>query len=134
LWIFKLHENIYGAVGLQAYSLAAMGSRAIIDWIITTQAKDYGSFPEKLKRLLDKNMITQMQSDVIMAVFDPGSAAAHRGYSPSGEEVFTMLDITEMLIEHFYIGPLRQKRQADAANALKSRTPRRNPKGSNPQA
>jgi hypothetical protein len=30
-WVVKLHEDIYSAVGIGAYTLAAMGTRTIVD-------------------------------------------------------------------------------------------------------
>ena len=125
IWIVKMHADIYTAIGMKAYGLAAIGTRAIVDFLVTSNACGRGSFKEKLKRLSQINMITDAQVDVIYAAFDAGSAAAHRGYSPAQEDVFTLLDITESLLHKIYIEPMRQRRQAEAAAALKLKTPQR---------
>jgi hypothetical protein len=130
LWIVKLHADIYAAIGLESYSLAAMGTRAIVDFIVTSKAGDKGNFMDKLNRMREQSLITETQVGVIFAVFDAGSAAAHRGHSPTREDVYTQLDITESLLERIYIEPSRQRKQAEAAAVLKSRTPQRpNSKG-----
>lgn len=124
LWIVKLHADIYAAIGIEAYALAAMGTRAIVDFVVTSNAGEGGNFKDKLNRL-KQNLITETQVDVIYAAFDAGSAAAHRGYSPTRKDVYTLLDITESLLQQIYIDPVRQRRQVEAATALKSKTPQR---------
>jgi hypothetical protein len=124
-WIVKLHKDIYAAIGTEAYALAAMGTRAIVNFIVTSKAGDKGNFKGKLNRMREQNLITETQVDVIFSAFDAGSAAAHRGHSPTREDVDTQLDIAESLLQQIYIDPVQQRRQAEAAAALKSRTPQR---------
>ncbi|MEW6435734.1 MAG: DUF4145 domain-containing protein [Pseudomonadota bacterium] len=124
-WIFALHDDIYRALGLGAYSLAAMGIRAIADYIVTSQTGDYGSFRAKLERMRDGGLITAQQVEIVFAAFDAGSASAHRGYKPSEEDAFTLLDIAESLLDQFYITPMRQSSQEKAAAALRKKTPAR---------
>ena len=125
LWIGKLLSDVYSAAGMKAYSLAAMGARAIVDHIVTSKAGDKGSFVEKLTRICEKGLITKTQVDVIAAAFDAGSAAAHRGYSPTETDLNTLLDITESLLQQIYVDPMRQSRQAAAVADLKSKLPPR---------
>lgn len=72
-----------------------------------------------------KGLITEVHAEILNAAFDAGSAAAHRGYSPTREDVYALLDITETLLRQLYIDPMRQARQAEAAAALKTKTPQR---------
>jgi hypothetical protein len=125
LWVVKLHDDIYAALATGAFSLAAMGTRAIVDFVVTSKVGDAGGFAEKLKTMRVKGLITEVQADILGAAFEAGSAAAHRGYSPEREDVYTLLDITETLLRHLYIDPMRQRRQAEAATALKAKTPQR---------
>lgn len=122
-WIIQLHRDIYAATGMKSYALAAMGTRAIVDFVVTSKAGDEPNFKKKLNRLLEQKLITETQVEVIDAAFDAGSAAAHRGYSPTEQDVYTLLEITESLLEHIYFSPVRRKRQAEAAATLKSKTP-----------
>jgi Domain of unknown function (DUF4145) len=125
LWIGDLHAHIYAALGMKAYALAAMGMRAIVDFVVTSNAGEGGIFIDKLKRMHKTGLITETQVEIINAAFDAGSAAAHRGYRPTREDAFTLLDITETLLRQIYVDPMRQKRQIEAAAALKSNTPPR---------
>jgi Domain of unknown function (DUF4145) len=124
-WIIQQHADIYAAIGINAYALAAMGMRAIVDFIVPSKGGTKGNFKEKLTRMHQERLITETQVDVIYAAFDAGSAAAHRGHSPELVDIYTMLDITESLLQQIYIDPVRQRRQARAADALKSKTPQR---------
>jgi hypothetical protein len=124
-WVVKLHSDIYAAMGIGAYTLAAMGVRTIVDFIVTSKATDKGTFPEKLARLKAQQLISEAHVDIVSAAFDAGSAAAHRGYSPSTEDVNLLLDVAESLFEQIYLEPVRLKRRSAEAAALKSRTPPR---------
>ena len=124
-WIFKLLQDVYASIGLDALNLSAMGVRTIVDHIVSWQAGDIGGFRAKLERMRDANLISPTQVDVIFNAFDAGSAAAHRGYSPEVQDVYTMLDVAELLMERFYIEPARLKMHEKAADALKMKTPQR---------
>jgi hypothetical protein len=125
LSVRKLHTDIYTALGTGAFSLAAMGTRAIMDMVLTSKVGDVGGFAKKLKLMRENGSITEVQKGVLVAVFAAGSAAAHRGHSPTREDVYTMLDITETMLRQLYIDPMRQKLQEEAAATLKTRTPQR---------
>lgn len=102
-----------------------MGARAIIDHIVTSQAGDFRPFKEKLERMCKKGLISAGQIDTIDAAYDAGSAAAHRGHIPEREDLDTLLDITENLIEKTYVEPVWEARRAKAAAALRAKTPPR---------
>jgi len=120
-----LLKDIYAAVGLKSYSLAAMGARAIIDVIITAEAGEERTFKRKLQRLVEKSKIDKSRADVIHAAFDAGSATAHRGHKPEEADVFSLLTIMESLLYQFRIQPQREWQQAKDAEKLKQRTPQR---------
>ncbi len=126
-WISGLYSDIYAAVGLKAFGLAAMGTRAIVDGIVTAKAGNGGNFRKKLDRMYSRALITQQQVEIIDSAFDAGSAAAHRGYKPTQADIFILLDVMEALLHEVYIVPAERERQAKAAAALKSRTPKRFP-------
>jgi len=124
-WIVDLLKQIYSSVGLKSYSLAAMGARAIVDAIVTAEAGDIGSFPDKLNRLIKKGMLDDMRSKVIHAAFDAGSATAHRGYELGEADLYTLLDIMESTLYAFRIKPEKDKKDAKAAETLRQNTPPR---------
>jgi hypothetical protein len=45
-WVVKLHGDIYAALGTEAFSLATMGIRAIVDFVVTSKVGDTGGFYE----------------------------------------------------------------------------------------
>ena len=129
-WIDNLHKESYAAAGMNSFSLAAMGARAIVDHVVTTKAgepekRGQNGFKEKLERMRQSALISETQAEVLLAAFDAGSAAAHRGYRPSRDDVFTLLDITENLLEIVYVNPGRHARRIRAAEELKAKTPAR---------
>jgi hypothetical protein len=124
-WIFKLHKDVYAAIGLGSLRLSAMGVRAIVDHIVTSKAGDVGSFLDKLERMSELHLISSSQVQVIFSAFDAGSAAVHRGYGPELQDVYTMLDIAEALMTQFYVEPAMGKRREVAAAELKKNTPPR---------
>lgn len=125
LWLVGLHGDIYTALGTKAFSLAAMGLRAIADVVVTSQIGDIGPFKTKLDRMREGGLISELQVDILHAAFDAGSAAAHRGYNPSERDVYSLLDITEALLQRIYMDPMQEREHAKAAATLKERTPRR---------
>lgn len=129
-WVVTLYKDIYEVIGLKSYALAAMGIRTIVDYVVTSQAKLDGnaSFKAKLENMAKHNLISDQRAKAIDAAFDAGSAAVHRGHRPSQEDVFTLLDIAEDLIDKFYIAPSREREQIEKAEKLKMRTPQRTKK------
>lgn len=126
--LVRLHKDIYAAIGLNAYALAAMGIRAIVDVVVTSNAGEAlkgckDKFRCKLQQLEQTNLISKEQVEVIYSAFDAGSAAAHRLHRPTQQEVYTQLNIAETLLQQIYIDPERRRRQVAAAAVLKSKTP-----------
>jgi hypothetical protein len=124
-WVFKLHKDVYAAIGLRSLRLSAMGVRAIVEHIVTWKAGDVGAFLDKLERMRELHLISPSQVHVIFSAFDAGSAAVHRGYGPELQDVYTMLDIAEALIVQFYVETAMAKRREVAAAELKKNTPPR---------
>lgn len=127
-WINQMLNDIYSAAGMKARSLAAMGARAIVDYLITSRAGDKGSFSEKLHLLEEQGVITKIQVDLANAAFDAGSAAAHRGYNPSEDDLNILLEITESLLQQICVNRVQAARQIRAAERLRESTPKRAPR------
>jgi hypothetical protein len=56
-------------------------------------------------------LISDAQVEIVSAAFDAGSTAAHRGYSPSLEDVYLPLDVAESLLEQVYVEPASRSLQ-----------------------
>lgn len=100
--MLELLEEIYIAMHNDARRLVLMGTRTLVDMLILDQVGDVGSFKQKLVALKDKGVITQQSSEVLEAALDAGSAAAHRGHRPTSEQMNTVIDIVEHLLEATY--------------------------------
>lgn len=101
--------------------LTAMGIRAAIDmWCDDVVKRDVGSFDRKLDLLTKAQAITETQKIHLKAVVEVGHASAHRGHSPSLEDVQDCFDLLERSLKAHYCDPTTAKR-------LNEVTPRRKP-------
>lgn len=124
-WIYFLLKDIYVAVGLKSFSLAAMGARAIVDAIITYEARDGGRFSDKIRRLVEQGKIDAARGQTIHAAYDAGSAVAHRGHKLDESNFYALLTIMESLLFDFRVKPSRDAHEAKVAEQLRGKTPKR---------
>ena len=113
----ELMAEVYLALQAGSKRLATMGARTLIDMVILAKVGDKGSFPEKLRALENQGFVGKIERTVVEAALNAGSAAAHRGHSPSDEHLATVMDIVESL--------LRSTTLADRADDLRKGTPGR---------
>lgn len=101
--------------------LTAMGIRAAIDmWCDDVAKRDAGSFDKKLDLLAQAQVITETQKILLKAVVEVGHASAHRGHSPSREDIKDCIDFLERSLKAHYCDP-------NTARRLSEVTPRRKP-------
>ncbi len=112
-----LLEEIYIALHADSRRLAMMGVRALIDEIIRSTIGDQGNFGKGLQHLVDTQLISQRNREIIEAAVDVGHASAHRGYRPSIDNVNLVIDIVENLIHNEIL--------SNEAESLRSSTPKR---------
>lgn len=110
--------EVYRSLDADNRSLPMMGARALVDMLIVEKVGDIGSFKQKLDTLAVSGFIGTTQVDVLDAALDAGSAAAHRGHTPSESEVNAVMDIVENLLNAVYVLP-------NIAKSLKKTTPAR---------
>jgi len=123
--IQDLFREVYAALHADSRRLATMGCRAILDRALQNQVGDAGTFQNMLDELDRQRLVSRPDLETLRAVFDAGSAAAHRGHSPSIED----LDIVVSTVEHVVRAQLLH---ADA-DGLRKRTPQRANKKPKPQ-
>jgi hypothetical protein len=102
-----------------------MGARSIVD-IVMARGGDPGSFRDGLRVLQDRGLVGTRQRDVLAAALDVGNAAAHRGHRPTIEDVNSVMDIVEHLLQTELL--------ESAADGLRARTPRRPRRATPPEA
>jgi Domain of unknown function (DUF4145) len=95
--------------------------RAVIETIMINTVGDNGTFKNNLSAMKERGLISQVDVDNLNAVIDIGSAAIHRAFRPSIEDVVRALDIAETLVKRVHI-------DKNAISALKESTPNRKPK------
>lgn len=118
----SLFNDIYVALDNGLNVLAAIGIRTVFDRASELLKVDPElSFVEKLKALADAGNIGAMEQESLGALTDAGSAAAHRGWKPTAEEIDAMASILEAFIYSSFIVPAHTA-------ALKSKVPQREKK------
>lgn len=117
-YIASLLREIYSALHNDARRLAAMGTRALIEQMMIHKVGDQGSFVKNLGKFQSEGFISMKQKEILETILDAGHAAIHRAFHPSREDLETLIDITESLVEVVYA-------HSDKTKALKSRVPGR---------
>jgi hypothetical protein len=99
LELMDLFLEIYSAIHQGLFRLSTMGSRTILDIIMTEKIGDKGTFKNKLNSFLDSGYINKVQFELLEIVLEAGNAASHRGYKPKEKDFEVVLDIIENLVE-----------------------------------
>ncbi len=101
VWI-QLQE-IYVALQNNLPRLAAMGVRALLEQIMVSKTGDQGSFGKNMTAFEEKGFISKVQRERLEAILEVGHAAIHRAFVPTTDEVVTLIDIAEHIIETVYL-------------------------------
>lgn len=98
-FIHRIFHEIYEAINSDLPTLAAMGSRALLDEVMNRLVGDIGGFNEKIKAMLEEGHISKRQQKVLSDVLELGHAAMHRGHIPEMRDVESALDVVENIVE-----------------------------------
>lgn len=117
--IHSLQGSVYVALENDLSVLAAIGIRTVFDRASELLGIDPRvTFSAKLQGLVDLGKIGTDQRQTLEILTDAGSAAAHRGWRPSSDELDTMMNVIETFLHNaFVIG--------DAVKKLKARVPKK---------
>lgn len=118
MYISSLLNEIYSALHNNSPRLATMGARALLEHAMVSKIGDKGTFKKNLDAFQTHGFLSQKQREMIEPILEAGHAAIHRGFNPSSEDLNTVMDITEALIETIYI-------HSEKAIKLKERVPNR---------
>lgn len=102
-FIGELFGEIYSALHNDSRRLAVMGIRALIEHLMIKEIGDQGSFKKNLDSFQSAGFLSGKQKGMIEPILEAGHAAMHRGYDPNPEDVLTVVEITESLVETIYI-------------------------------
>jgi hypothetical protein len=121
-YIQSLLRQIYSALSVEAFALAAMGVRALLEYIMVAAVTDHGTFEKNLDAFAAQGFVSKKERDRIEKILDVGSAAIHRGYLPKRADLKTLLDIAEHIIASQYI---HDEAVADVSKKVPERPPRK---------
>jgi hypothetical protein len=113
-----LIREIYMAMHSDCMTLAAMGTRTLLDIMLLEMLGDIGGFQQKLREAVNRRYFTPKQMDTINTAIEAGHAATHRGFRPTEEQLYDVLDI----VEHALMG---QYALAETSGRLKKSVPGR---------
>ena len=121
-----LLDEAYEALKADLPIVAAIALRTVFDAAteVLGISKDL-SFKGKLDHLVSSGKIDGVQRDTLDALTDAGSAAAHRGWKPTEQELDTMFTIMERFLYRAFVTSTEQQELAKRAAALRKRTPKR---------
>ena len=114
--IAGLMSEVNAALQNDSRRLALMGARTIVDVVLADKVGNAGSFGSRLETLEALGFVGRQNRGILEAALDAGSAAAHRAYNPTTENLSQVMDIVENLLESVYV-------LEKAAAAIRKATP-----------
>jgi hypothetical protein len=115
--IYHLMGEVYVAVQNGLGRLAAMGIRATLENVMKEKIGDC-NFKVAIDEFQKGGYLSMRQALSLDSIIEAGHAAVHRGWEPTDDDINTLLDITESIIETVYLHEHR-------AQELDKRVPRR---------
>ena len=106
-FVYDILCEIYRALHSGSPSLAAMGIRALLEFMMVKHVQDHRSFAKNLLESQRQGFISTNDAKHIEAVLEVGHAAIHRGHRPNLDDVVTALDISEGLVKRLYLDESR---------------------------
>jgi len=117
-------SELYRALNANLMVLSSIGIRTAFDAASETLGIEPGlSFEAKLNALVDKGKIRATEKETLNVLIDAGSAAAHRGWQPTAEQLNVQVDILEEFIFNSMVLPTQEKTKADRVAKLKQAVP-----------
>jgi len=124
--LYSLLGEVYEALDNDLRVLAAIGIRTTFDKASELLGIDPNkSFGQKLSDLQTLHFIGAKEKDTLNILTDAGSAAAHRGWKPTLEQLKTMMDIIENFIYRSFLLSYKAKKlqpKIPARNGVKKKT------------
>jgi hypothetical protein len=97
-------DEVYTAFNGGLHMLTAIGIRTVFDCAAQLLGSDPNqTFAEKLKELAAGNKISGEDKEILWVLTDAGSAAAHRGWKPSEENLNRLVDALENFLHRTFV-------------------------------
>jgi len=112
-------EEVYQALNAGMIVLASIGTRTLLDRGMFLRIGDpKRGFAGKLDLMQEKGHIGKVERDILESITDAGSAAAHRGFTPSSKTLSTIIETAENFLHREFV-------LKTAAGEVKTATPAR---------
>ena len=95
-----------------------MAARALLEHVFVLTCGDQGNFPANVDAFQKAGHLSQTQRKLLDTVLEAGHAAIHRSFEPSKDDLVTVVDMVESLVQLLYV-------QKDKVEQLKKRIPPR---------
>lgn len=111
-WVEKLEDKVlrdvidevYQALNSGLIVLASIGTRTLLDRAMFLCVGDpKGGFAGKFNLMVENGHIGKNEKDILEAITDAGSAAAHRGFVPSSKMLDTIIETVENFLQREFI-------------------------------
>ena len=116
--IKRLLEEVYRALQADSSSIGMMGARSIIEATMISKVGDLGTFADNLKGMEEAGVLSRTNRQFLEVALDAGNATIHRGHRPDADQLNTVMDIVENLLQSVFVLEKPTKR-------LKGAIPRR---------
>lgn len=103
-WVDELEDEVLRRVADETYQalnagliiMASVGTRTLLDRAMFLRVGDpKGGFAGKLDLMVERGHIGPDERNILEAITDAGSAAAHRGFAPDAKTLTTIVATTE---------------------------------------
>jgi Domain of unknown function (DUF4145) len=108
-FVHTLLKEIYVALQNNLPSLAAMGVRSLLEKIMVSKTGDLGAFSANIMEFERLGHVSGLQRGRLEAILEVGHAAIHRDFTPTSQEVITLVDIAEHIVESVFLHDSRIK-------------------------
>jgi hypothetical protein len=113
-WLPKWHHSlspdmrgllaeIYTALQAGSQRLAMMGARTAIEMAMVSKVGDHETFAKNLQAFQDGGYVSKTNREYLGTALEAGNATAHRGHSPTLQELDTVIDIVENLLHSVFV-------------------------------
>jgi hypothetical protein len=108
-------DEIYSALAVGAHRLSLMGIRALTEKVMIDQVGDKNTFNSTIDAFFREGYVATKQQKLFKdTLIEAGHAAMHRSFNPNAENVETLLDIIEGVINTIYYQPVAASKVDEA--------------------
>jgi Domain of unknown function (DUF4145) len=101
--IIDLLNEIYVALQHNLLRTASMGVRALLETVMVSKVGDHKSFGKNVDAFEKAGYVSRVQRESLVAILEAGHATIHRDFQPSRQDVVTLVDIAEHIVEAVFV-------------------------------